>query len=214
MARKRWCWTPISLPAPVPCGSIGGTCLKSGASKVALNLTPCCKDHHKVGRTLHRCFSPKPISLQVSLLPSANSFPITKETSSEEHLPLEGHTWLHPLSSCHGPGLVLSPLASFSGAQLPMTFSGPQYQACRAAHFSSPCSPVSLRKCVLLGHMALPAHTGCLPGPGTALLSQARPGSGGGKRASPVCFSHRKPGQTDSNKEIHGRTENRRPGCP
>lgn len=122
---------------------------------------------------------PKPTSSQVSLLPTANSFPITKEMSSEEHLPLEGHTWLHPLSSCHGPGLVLSPPASFSGAQLRMTLSGPQYQACQAAHFSSPCSPVSLRKCVLLGHMALPAQTGCLPGPGTALLSQARPGWGG-----------------------------------
>lgn len=89
-----------------------------------------------------------------------------------------------------------------------------QRPSCQAVPFSSPCSPVYLRRHVLMGHVALPAQTVCLLGPGTALLSQAGWGWEGGIRASPVCFSHWMPGQTSSNNKIHSRIEEHRPGCP
>lgn len=149
------------------------------------------------------CFSPKSISSEVSLL-AANSFPITKEMSSGEHLPLEGHTGLHTLS-CHGPELVVPTGQLLQGSAAHDLFL-PRCQACRAAPFSSPCSLICLRKRVLLGPMAIPAQTGCLLGPGMALLSR-------GVRASPACFSHPIPGQTDSS-EINSRRENCQPRCP
>lgn len=99
----------------------------------------------------------------------------------------------------------MSPLASFCRAQPPTTFSRLNGHLARRFPFSSPCSPVYLRRLVLTGHVALPAQTVCLLGPGTALLSQAGWGWEGGIRASPVCFSHWMPGQTSSDNKIHSR---------
>lgn len=194
----------MGLPAPGPCGSMFHGLhqfeVRGFKGSFAFNPPAPRITQRWVGQA---CFSSKSISSEVSL-PAANSFLITKEMSSEEHLPLEGHTGLHTLS-CHGPELVVPTGQLLQGSAAHDLFL-PRCQACRAAPFSCPGSFIYLRKRVLLGPMALPAQTGCLLGPGTALLNR-------GVGASPNCFSHPILGQTDSS-EINSRTENCQPRCP
>lgn len=138
--REWWCWTPISTPSAgslqfhwVHLFQVRG--FKGSFEFITLHS----KDHHKVGRTLKRHVSALNPSPEVSLLFSANSFPITKDMSSAEYLFFEGHLWLHPLSSCHG--LVLSRISVVPRAQLPTT-------SCLSAKLarqlpSPPLAPVS-----------------------------------------------------------------------